>query len=125
MNSCEPKKKSKVVDSFYDSFSSGVGHDRGHASRSSWFGPRHVSHGAFDGSLSKTLGDLGLFASGSTRFSRVAPLRRSSKAVSKSSHLNQPLRHASPHDKLSAPFTRVIKSWVPKHMLTDPLGSKT
>jgi len=35
MNSCEPRKKPHFTDGFYDSFSSGLGHDRGHASSAS------------------------------------------------------------------------------------------
>jgi len=39
MNSCEPRKKPHFTDGFYDSFSSGLGHDRGHASSASCVGP--------------------------------------------------------------------------------------
>ena len=35
MNTCESSKKLHFVDGFYDSFSSGLGHDRGHASSAS------------------------------------------------------------------------------------------
>ena len=81
MNTCEPKK-ARFVDRFYDSFSSELGHARGHASSASYVGPRHASHGACVGSSPKTSGDLCLFARGSTRSSsRVAPLRHGSKSV--------------------------------------------
>ena len=52
-------------------------------------------------------------------------MRYDSKSVSKSSHLNQYLHHANPHDKLSTSFTRMAKSWVSKYMLANPSGSKT
>ena len=86
-------------------FSSGLGHDRGHASSSSCAGPRHGSHGACIGSSLKTSRDRCLFANGSSRSSnRVASLRHDSKSVSKLSHLNRYLHHAKPHDKLSAMY---------------------
>ena len=106
--------------------SSELGHARGHASSASYVGPRHASHGACVGSSPKTSGDLCLFARGSTRSSsRVVPLRHGSKGVRKPFLLNQHLRHANPHDKLSASFTRVTKCWIPKYVLANPLGSKT
>jgi hypothetical protein len=37
--------------------------------------------------------------------------------------MNQILHLANPHDKLSA--LCVSKSWVPKYLSTNPLGSKT
>jgi hypothetical protein len=46
-----------------------------------------------------------------------------SKGVSNTSFSNQNLHLASPHDKLSA--LCVSKSWVPKYLSTNPLGSKT
>ena len=125
MDTCEPKK-AQFVDGFYDSFSSELGHDCGHTSSVSCDSPQHASHDASVGSSPKTSEDLCLFARGSTRFSsRVAPLRRGSKSVRKSSHLNRHLHHANPHDKLSASFTRVTKYWIPKYVLANPLGSKT
>jgi hypothetical protein len=125
MNTCEPSKKPLFIDGFYDSFSSGLGHDRGHASSASCVGPRHASHDASIGSSHKTFGDACLFANGTTRsVSRVVLLTNASKGVSKL-HLNQYLHHANPHDKLSAPFMHVTKYWVPKYMLANPLGSKT
>ena len=78
MNTCEPKK-TRFIDGFYDSFSSGLGHDRGHVSSACCVGPRHVSHGACVGSPLRPLGHRCLFASGSTRSSsRVAILRHGS-----------------------------------------------
>ena len=126
MNTCDPKK-ARFVDGFYDAFSGELGHDRGHASSSSCVGPRHASHGACCvGSSPKTVGDHCLFARSSTcSSSRVAPLRHGSKSISKSCHLNRHLHHANPHDKLRASFTHVTKFWIPKYMLTNPLGSKT
>jgi len=125
MNICEPSKKPHFIDGFFDSFSSGLGHDHGHVSSACCVGPRHVSHGACVGSPLRPSGHRCLFASGSTRSSyRVAPLRRASLGVSSSSDSNQHLHHANPHDKLSTPFTHVAKSWVPKSMLANPLGSK-
>ena len=124
MNTCEPKK-AQFVDGFYDSFSSELGHARGHACSASCVGPRHASHGACVGSSLKTSRDLCLFAHGSTRSSsRVVPLRHGSKSVRKPFHLNRHLHHANPHDKLSASFTRVTKLWIPKYVLANPLGSK-
>jgi len=38
MNTCEPSEKPHFIDVFYDSFSSGVGHGRGHASRDACVG---------------------------------------------------------------------------------------
>ncbi|RLM73473.1 hypothetical protein C2845_PM15G04990 [Panicum miliaceum] len=103
-----------------------LAHDRGQVSSASCVGPQHGSHGACDGSSLKPTGDCCLFASSSTRSSsQVALSRRASKGVSSSFHLNRHLHHANPHDKLSAPFTRVAKSWVPKSMLANPSGSKT
>ena len=126
MNTCEPSKKSHLVDGFYGSFSNGLGHDRGQVSSASCVDPQHGSHGACVGSSLKTSRDHCLFASGSTRSSsRVAPLRQASKSVSKSSHLNWHLHHANPYDKSSASSTRVAKSWVPKSLLANPSGSKT
>jgi hypothetical protein len=125
MNTCEPKKKPLFTDGFYDSFSSGLGHGCGHASSASCVGPRLASHDASIGSSHKTLGDVCLFAHGSSRFSsRVVLSRDASKGVSKL-HLNQYLHHANPHDKLSTPFMLVTKSWVPKYKLANPSGSKT
>ena len=125
MNTCEPKK-ARFVDGFYDTLSSELGHDRGHASRAFCVGPRHASHGASIGSSPKISGGHCLFTCGSTRSSsRVAPLRDGSKSVRKSFHLNRHLHHANPHDKLSASFTRVTKYWIPKYVLANPLGSKT
>ena len=66
MNTCESNKKPHFVDGFYDSFSSGLGHDRGHASSSSCAGPRHGSHGACVGSSLKTSRDHCLFANSSS-----------------------------------------------------------
>jgi hypothetical protein len=105
MNTCEPRKKPLFIYGFYDS-SSELGHDHGHASSASCVGPRHASHDA------------------SIASSRAILLRNGSKDVSKM-HLNQHLHHANPHDKLSASFRRVTKSWVPKYMLANPSGSKT
>ena len=111
MNTCEPSKKPHFVDGFYESFSNGLGHNRGHTSIACHIGPQSDSHGACVGSFLKTSRDHCLFACGSTRSSsRVAPLRHGSKSVSKSSHLNRHLHHANPHDKWSASFTRVAKS---------------
>ena len=125
MNTCEPKK-ARFVDGFYDTLSSELGHDRGHASNAFCVGPRHASHGASVGSSPKISGGHCLSTCGSTRSSsRVAPLRDSFKSVWKSSHLNQHLHHANPHDKLSASFTCVTKYWIPKYVLANPLGSKT
>ena len=62
MNACAPSKKPLFVDGFYDSFSSGLGHGRGHPSSASCVGPRHASHGASIGSSQKTLGDVCLFS---------------------------------------------------------------
>jgi hypothetical protein len=124
MNTCEPRKKPLFIYGFYDS-SSELGHDHGHASSASCVGPRHASHDASIGSSHKTLGDVCLFSLGTTHSSsRVVLLRNASKDVSKM-HLNQHLHHANPHDKLSASFRRVTKSWVPKYMLANPSGSKT
>ena len=50
MNTCEPRKKPLFIDGFYDSFSSGLGHDHVHASSASCVGPRHASHDASIGS---------------------------------------------------------------------------
>lgn len=125
MNTSEPKKPN-FIDGFYDSFSSGFCRDRGHTSSASCISPRHASRDACVGYSLRPPVDHCLFASGSTcSSSRVSLLRRSSKGVSSSSHLNQHLQHANPHDKLSAPFTRVAKSLVPKSLLAIPLGSKT
>lgn len=126
MNTCEPSERPRFVDGFYDSFSSGIGHVRGHASSASSVGPRHVSHGAYDGPSSTPSGGHCLFAGDCTRFpSRVLPLRHVSKGTSKPFHLNRHLHHANPHDKLSASFTRVTKYWIPKHLLANPSVSKT
>ena len=126
MNTCEPSKKSHLVDGFYGSFSNGLGHDRGQVSSASCVDPQHGSHGACVGSSLKTSRDHCLFANSSSCSSyRVASLRYDSKSVSKSSHLNQYLHHANPHDKLSTSFTRMAKSWVSKYMLANPSGSKT
>ena len=38
MNTCEPSEKPHFIDGFYDSFSSGVGHGCGHASRDACVG---------------------------------------------------------------------------------------
>jgi len=38
MNTCEPSEKPHFIDGFYDSFSSGVGHGRGQASRDACVG---------------------------------------------------------------------------------------
>jgi hypothetical protein len=46
-----------------------------------------------------------------------------SKWDSKTSFLNQILHLANPHDKLSA--LCVSKSWIPKYLPTNPMGSKT
>ena len=125
MNTCEPKKTC-FIDGFYDSFSSGLGHDCGRASIASFVGPRHGSHGVCAGSFLKTSGDHCLFANGSTRSSsRVAILRHGSMGALKTSKLNRYLRHANPHDKLSVPFICVTKFWVPKFMLANPSGCKT
>jgi len=124
MNTCVPCKKTLFVDGFYDSFSSGLGHDCGHASSASCVGPQHDSHDASIGSSHMTMGDACLFAHGSSRFSsRVVLLRNAPKGVSKLP-LNQHLYHANPHDKLSTSFRRVTKSRVPKYLLANPLGSK-
>ena len=69
MNTCVPSKKPLFVDGFYDSFSSGLGHDCGHASSASCVGPQHDSHDASIGSSHKTLGDVCLFAHGTTHSS--------------------------------------------------------
>jgi hypothetical protein len=58
-------------------------------------------------------------------FPRVNILRHASKGDSKTSFLNQILYHANPHDKLSTIIGDVSKSWVPKYLPTNPLGSKT
>jgi hypothetical protein len=113
MKTCEPKK-ARFVDRFYDTLSSELGHARGHASR-----------GACVGSSLTTPKDLCLFACGSTRLSsRVTSLRHGSKGVRKTFHSNRHLHHANPHDRLCAPLTRVNKSWIPKYVLANPLGSK-
>ena len=52
-------------------------------------------------------------------------MRDGSKSVQKSFHLNWHMHHANSHDKLSAPFARVTKYWIPKYVLANPLGSKT
>jgi hypothetical protein len=62
MNSCEPKK-AQFVDGFDESFSTELGHARGHASSASCVGPRHASHGASVGSSPKTSWDHCLFCS--------------------------------------------------------------
>ena len=124
MNTSEPKK-AQFVNEFYDSFSSELGHARGHVSSASCDGPRHASHDASVGSSPKTSGDFCLLARGSTcSSSRVAPLRHGSKSVPKASRLNWHLHHANPHGNLSASFTRVTKYWIPKYVLANPLGSK-
>ena len=88
MKTCEPKK-ARFVDGFYDTLSSELSHDRGHASSAFCVGPRHASHGASIGSSPKISGGHCLFTCGSTRSSsRVAPLRDGSKSVQKSFHLN-------------------------------------
>jgi hypothetical protein len=69
MNTCEPRKKSLFINGFHDSFSSGLGHDHGHASSASCVGPRHASHDASIGSSHKTLGDVCLFSLGTAHFS--------------------------------------------------------
>jgi len=126
MKTSEPSTRPRFIDGFFDSFSSGFCRDRGHASSASCVGPRHVSRDAYVGSSLRPSGDCCLFANGSTRSSsRVAILRHGSKGALKTSHLNRHLHHANPHDKLSASFTRVFKSWVPKFMLANPSGSKT
>ena len=81
MNTCESSKKLHFVDGFYDSFSSGLGHECGHVSSSSCVGPRHASHGVCVGSFPRTLRNHCLFAGGITRSSsRVATLRHGSKS---------------------------------------------
>ena len=66
MNTCVSSKKPDFIDGFYDSFSNGLGHDRGQASSASCVGSQHGSHSAFDGSSLKHLEDCCLFACGST-----------------------------------------------------------
>ena len=66
MNTCVSSKKPDFIDGFYDSFSNGFGHDRGHASSSSCVGPRRGSHGACVGSSLKTSRDHCLFANSSS-----------------------------------------------------------
>jgi hypothetical protein len=101
----------------YDTLSSELGHARGHVS-SACVGPQH--RGACAGSSPTTSRDLCLFACGSTRFSsRVAPSRHGSKGVQNSFSSNRHLRHANPHDTLSASFTRVTKYWIPKYVLAN------
>ena len=68
MNACVPSKKSLYIDGLYDSFSSELGRDRGHASSASC-GPRHASDDASIGSSHKTLGDAWLFALGTAHSS--------------------------------------------------------
>ena len=126
MKTSEPNTRPHFIDGFFDSFSGGFCRVHGYASSASYIGPRHASRDACVGSSPRPSGDHCLFANGSTpSSSRVALLRRASKGVSSSSLLNQHLQHANPHDKLSAPFTRVAKSWVPKSLLANPSGSKT
>ena len=55
MNTCKPKK-AQFVDGCYDTLSSELGHDRGHASSAFCVGPRHASHGASIGSSPKISG---------------------------------------------------------------------
>jgi len=125
MNTCEPKKL-HFIDGFYDCFSSELDHVRGHASSASCVGPRYASRDACVGSSLKPSGDHCLFAIASTRSSsRVALSRHGSKDVLKTSHLNRHLHHPNPHDKLSAYFTRMAKSWVSKFMFANPSGSKS
>lgn len=120
MNTSEPKKPN-FIDGFYDSFSSGFCRDCGHTSSASCISPRHASRDACVGYSLRPPVDHCLFASGSTcSSSRVSLLRRSSKGVSSSSHFNRYLPHANPRDNLSAFFTPVAKSWVPKFMLAFP-----
>jgi len=45
MNTCEPSEKPHFVDGFYDSFSSGVGPGRGHASRDAYVGSSFMPFG--------------------------------------------------------------------------------
>jgi hypothetical protein len=67
-----------------------------------------------------------LFYNKHTRsFLRANTSRHASKGDSKTSFLNQILHHANPHDKLSTIIGDVSKSWVPKYLPTNPLGSKT
>jgi hypothetical protein len=76
VNTCEPRKKPHFTDGFYDSFSSGLSHDRGHTSSASFVGPQHASHDASFGSSHKTLGDVCLFTRDTTHScSRVVLLR--------------------------------------------------
>jgi hypothetical protein len=66
LNTCEPRKKPLFIVGFYESVSSGLGHDRQHASSASCVSPQYVSHGASISSSYKTLGDACLFADGTT-----------------------------------------------------------
>jgi hypothetical protein len=66
------------------------------------------------------------FSNNHTRsFPRVNISWHASKGDSKTSFLNQILHHANPRDKLSTIIVDVSKSWVPKYLPTNPLGSKT
>ena len=126
MKTSEPSTRPCFIDGFFDSFSGGFCRVCGHASNASRIGPRHASRDACVGSSSRPSGDHCLFANGSTRSSsRVALSRQVSKGVSNSSHSNRHLHHANSRDKLSASFTPVAKSCVPKSLLANPSGSKT
>ena len=119
------KNRTLLMD-FMTLFFSGLGHERGRASSSSCVGPHHPCNGVCVGSFLKTSRNHCLLDGGTTRSSsRVAPSRLASMGVSSASYLNRHLHHANSQEKLSASFTRVAKSWVPKYMLANPSGSKT
>ena len=151
MHTKEPSTKTRFV----DTFSSGVGQHRGHGLRDFVFvpraaprqdfrrfprgGPRFVHRGTHPrrGCVS-SFGALagshhGAFMQGHRRFSRDGPRfphqvvhsRRASKDGVGSSCMDHHLHHANSYNGSTASLGCVSKVWVPKHLLSNPLGSKT
>lgn len=97
MKTSETSTRPRFIDGFFDSFSSGLGHARRHASSAPPVDLRRDMCGVSAGSSLNPLGGHCLFARDCTRSSpQAARSRHASKGDLKASHLNQHLHHANP-----------------------------
>ena len=155
MHTKEPSTKTRFDDGFFDTFSSGVGQHRGLGFHGFGFvpraalrqdfrrlprgGPRIVHRGthprrgcvsSFDASVGSHLGAV---KQGHHRFSRDGPRfphrvvhsRHAFKVDVGSSCMDHHSHHANSHSGSTASSGGVSKVWVPKQLLSNPLGPKT